>query len=346
MTREQIKYHIERIRSGEDLTEQEMMSFMEMMMQGELEDQYIEDLLLSLKEKGEVVSELVGGAKVLRGYATKLQGLPPTTVDTCGTGGDGLHTFNISTTVALLAAAAGIPIMKHGNRSVSSKAGSADVLEALDIHIDLTPEATVKCLEATNFGFLFAPKYHQGIKNVMAVRKKLKTPTIFNILGPLANPARAQIQLLGVYSQDLIEPMIKTLKALGVERAMVVHGDDGMDEISITGPTHMAELKEGTITMKVITPEEIGLKSGKLEDIQGGEAEENAQIIKSIFDGAEGTSRDVVLANGGAVLYLAGQANSLAEGVQKAKELLDNRAVEQQLKKLQDCTKELRNEVG
>lgn len=315
---------LNKVINGEDLKEELMTNCMEDMMEGKIDDIQMASLLTALKVKGESVIELTAGAKVLRKKALTISNIPVETLDTCGTGGDGLRTFNISTAVAILSAAAGLKVLKHGNRSVSSQCGSADVLEALGVRIDLSPDETAVCLEQTNFGFLFAPLYHNTIKNVMPTRRSLGFRTIFNLLGPLANPARVKYQILGVYDENLTEIMAEVLKEIGVDRALVVHGKEGLDEISVAGPTKVSELKGGYVSSYYIEPEDFDIPVGRIEDIMGGDAEENAEIIKNIFRGACGAARDILLMNAGAALYVGKKAFSINDGINMARRCIDD----------------------
>ncbi|WP_105615614.1 anthranilate phosphoribosyltransferase [Vallitalea okinawensis] len=314
---------LKKVINGDDLNQELMIHCMEKMMEGKIHDNQIASLLTALKMKGESVTELTAGAKVLRKKALTISDIPTDTLDTCGTGGDGSGTFNISTAVALLSAAAGLKVLKHGNRSFSSLCGSADVLEALGVRIDLSPEETAMCLKQTNFGFLLAPLYHKAVKNVMPVRKALGFRTIFNLLGPLVNPGGAKYQLLGVYDENLTEVMAEVLRALGVDRALVVHGKEGLDEISITGSTIISELKEGYISSYEIHPEDFGIPLGRSGDITGGNAKKNGQIIKDIFQGKLGAARDILLMNAGAALYVGEKVSSMSEGIDVARKCID-----------------------
>ncbi|PKM93250.1 MAG: anthranilate phosphoribosyltransferase [Firmicutes bacterium HGW-Firmicutes-1] len=328
-----IQKQIESVIAGNHLTEEEMIGCMTKIMSGEVADTQIASFLTALKYKGEAISEIVGGAKVLREKADVVELQNYYTVDTCGTGGDKLGTFNISTAVAILVAAAGVSVVKHGNRSVSSKCGSADVLEALGIKIDLLPEQVEACVKEINIGFFFAPTFHKAMRFVGKTRKELGFRTIFNILGPLANPANAKAQVLGVFDEALTEPMAEVLKNLGVEKALVVNGKDGLDELSTTSETKITELKEGKITTYMIEPEFFGFERATTEDIKGGDAQENAQIIKALFNGQKGYKRDILLLNAAAALYVGKKAEGLTEGILIAKELIDSGKV---MKKLEE----------
>jgi anthranilate phosphoribosyltransferase len=250
-----------------------------------------------------------------------------------GTGGDGANSFNISTTSALVISAAGIPVAKHGNRAASSKSGAADVLEALGVNIKIAPARSTELLKKINICFLFAQNYHVAMRFVGPIRKELGIRTIFNILGPLANPAGANMELMGVYSADLVEPLARVLANLGVKRALVVYGIDGLDEISMSAPTKVCEVKDGTFTSYEIKPEDFGFKRCSKDDLVGGTPEENAQITRDILDGNRGPKRDAVLMNSGAAIYMAGKADSIAAGIEMAKEIIDSGKAKEQLEK-------------
>lgn len=290
--------------------------------------------LAGLRLKGEQVEEIIGFAQAMRERAVRVPLLDQGLVDTCGTGGDGSNTFNISTAAAIVAASDGVRIAKHGNRAVSSKSGSADVLEALGVAITLTPAAAADCLRATNLCFLFAPLYHQAMKHAAGPRKELAVRTVFNLLGPLTNPAGAKRQLLGVYDATLLPTVAEVLRELGVERALVVAGEDGLDELTVTGSSQVAELRDGQISTYEIVPEQFGLRRHSLEDLRGGDASANAAIIREVFAGKRGAARDIVLLNAGAILYLAGRTISIEAGVIRAAELIDQGDVIRKLEEI------------
>ncbi len=292
--------------------------------------------LASLRLKGEQPEEIIGFAQAMRERAVSLPLPSENLVDTCGTGGDGSDTFNISTAAAIVAASAGVRIAKHGNRAVSSKSGSADVLEALNVPIAMAPDEAASCLRATNLCFLFAPLYHQAMKHAAGVRKELAIRTVFNLLGPLTNPAGAKRQLLGVYDASLLPTVAEVLRELGVERALVVAGSDGLDELTVTGASHVAELRDGEITCYDITPEQFGLRRHPLEELRGGDAYYNATIIREVFAGKMGAPRDIVLLNAGAILYLAGFCVSIEAGVIRAAELIERGAVLEKLEQIRE----------
>lgn len=286
--------------------------------------------LTALGIKGETIEEITGSAEEMRHYATKLEHTMEV-LEIVGTGGDCANSFNISTTAALVISAANVSVAKHGNRAASSKSGAADCLEALGVNIMLTPQQSQKLLEKIGICFLFAPKYHSAMKYVAPIRKELGIRTIFNILGPLTNPASASMQLLGVYEEALIEPMAKVLSNLGVKRGMVVYGQDKLDEISVSAPTSVCEIKDGSFSNYCITPEQFGLKRYHKEDLIGGTPQENAEITKAILKGEKGAKRDAVVLNAAAALYIAGKAETIQEGVKQAEELIDNGKAFQQL---------------
>jgi len=293
-------------------------------MDGKATPAQIGAFLASLRLKGEQVEEIIGFARAMRERATRFPIDLPGLVDTCGTGGDGSNTFNISTASAIVAASDGVRIAKHGNRAVSSKSGSADVLEALGVPVNLSPEDAADCLRVTNLCFLFAPLYHQAMKHAAGPRKELAVRTVFNLLGPLTNPAGASHQLMGVYDVQLLPTVAAVLRELDVKRALVVAGSDGLDELTVTGTSHIAELRDGQIHSYEIDPEQFGLRRHEKDALRGGDAHENAAIIHDVFAGARGAARDIVLLNAGAILYLTDRVCSIGEGVIRAAELIDD----------------------
>lgn len=318
-----IKEVIDKLLSQEDLTREEAAQSFNEIMSGDATEAQIAAFLLGLGIKGETAEEIAECARIMREKCNALE--PETDVlEIVGTGGDRVGTFNISTASAIVCAAAGVPVAKHGNRSVSSKAGASDVLESLGVKIDLDKEQNEKVLKDTNICFMFAPVYHQSMRYVAPVRQQLGIPTIFNILGPLANPANATVQLLGVYSNDLILPMANALKDLGVKRGLVVNGSDGLDEITLTGITNAALISEDGIEEVTINPNDYNLEICKIEELIGGDADENAQIIRDIFNGKEGPMKDSVLLNSGAGMYLYGKVDSIEEGIELAREVIDS----------------------
>jgi anthranilate phosphoribosyltransferase len=304
-------------------------------MGGEVTPVMIAAIITGLRVKKETIGEIAGAATVMRELSTKVDMADDDRlVDTCGTGGDGAHTFNISTASAFVAAAAGAKIAKHGGRSVSSQSGSADVLEALGVNINLTPEQTVRCIDEVGFGFMFAPNYHSAMKHAAPVRKELGIRTLFNILGPLTNPAGAKQQLMGVFHPDLVGIQARVLQRLGSKRVMVVHGDDGLDEITITGNTQVAELKDGEVREYTIHPEQFGLSIATLEDINATSVQASRDMILDVFDNRPGPALDIVLLNAGATIYLAGLVDTLESGVGKAAEVIASGAARDKLAQL------------
>lgn len=325
---------LKEIMQGIDLSETEMKSYMNEMMEGNISEIEMAAFLTALEIKRPSTNEIAGGAKSLREKALPINIELEGTLDTCGTGGDGIGTYNISTAVAIVAAAAGVPVVKHGNRSVSSKCGCADVLEACGVNISLTPEQVKICIEKIGVGFLFAPTFHGAMRHVGPVRKELGFRTIFNVLGPLANPANAKYQLIGVFESGLTETFAHVLKALGLKRGLVVHGSDGLDEITITGETRVTELNEDTIKTYTIKPEEFGLKTCEISEIIGGDREENASILIEVLKGKKGGKKDILLLNAGAALYVSGKVKSIKEGVIKAREIIDTGLAYKKLEEL------------
>lgn len=312
---------------------------------GSATDAQIAALLVALHMKGETVAEIVGCAEAIRAAADSLpiheSATPAVTgtgrdalVDTCGTGGDACGTFNISTATAFVVAGTGVRVAKHGNRGLSSRCGSADVMEALGVKITLPTAVLATCLEEVGMVFLFAPAMHSAMKYVQPARRELRMRTIFNLLGPLTNPARASAQVVGVYSLDLVEKLAEALSMLGLHRALVVHGLDGLDEVTITGPTRIAEVREGNVRSYEVTPEEFGMKRARLEDISGGSAETNAAIIRDILAGTESPRRNVVLLNAAAVLVAAGKADHLGDALPLAGQSIDSGAAAAKLEAL------------
>lgn len=314
---------LKNISQGAVLTDKEMESVMRQIMQGVADDGQIASLLTGLAERGESVSEITGAARVLREMAAAISA-PDDALDCCGTGGDGVGTYNISTAVALVSAACNVPVAKHGNRAASSKSGAADVLEALGVNLDLTKEQLETALQKFNFCFLMAPHHHQAMKHVSKVRKSLGFRTIFNLLGPLANPAGTQYQLMGVFDKKWVRPIAQVLNNLGTKAAWVVHGQDGLDEITTTTATDIAILKNGTITEKTITPADFGLIISNPNDLIGGDALENASALRALLEGKKNAYRDIVLANVSAVLNIHDKAETLIDGVALAAEKIDN----------------------
>lgn len=317
------------------MTEEEMIAEMQRIMSGAASEEEIEKLLVTLADRGESVEEITGAARVMREKASRINA-PEDAVDCCGTGGDQSGTYNISTAVAIVAASCGVPIAKHGNRASSSKSGAADVLEALGVNLDAPQELLEDALKQFNFAFLMAPKHHQAMKYVVPVRKKLGRRTIFNLLGPLANPAGTQYQLLGVFDHKWVVPMAETLAKLGTKRAWVVHGSDGLDEITTTGPTYIAELESGSVTEKTLSPDDFGLSVSDPKDLLGGEAKENAAALQALLEGQSSAYRDIVLANTAAVLMIHGDSDNLKDAVQIAAKSIDDGLALQTLQNYRD----------
>lgn len=320
----------EAVAAKQDLTQDQAAAALAVIMAGEASDSQISALLLGLRDKGETVEELAGLAETMRSLATEVRPQRHDLLDTCGTGG-GRRTFNISTTAALIAAAAGCAVAKHGNRTSTGLSGSADVLEALGAKFELSAEDEATLIDEIGFGFMFAPAHHAATRYVVPVRKALGVPTIFNLLGPLTNPAGASRQLIGVPQPASIELVAGALVRLGTEHALVVSSEDGLDEISTSGPTHVAEIREDQIERYVLTPEQFGIEPGSDEEISGGGPEINAQIIGEIFSGAGGARRDIAALNAGAAIYVAGRADSIADGLELALEAIDSGAAAQTL---------------
>lgn len=319
-----VQHAIEQLITGQSLSYADAKALFDEIMQGNMSEIELTALLISLKIKGEVSDEIAGAAASMRENAVAFTTSSTQLADSCGTGGDGSNTINISTTAAIVAAAAGINMVKHGNRSVSSNSGSADLLKALGINIDMSPEQAAKCLEQTNFTFLFAPHYHSGVRHAMGVRTALKTRTIFNILGPLANPAAPDVQLLGVYNEVLCMPMAQTLKTLGTKRAMIVHGS-GTDEIALHGPTTVVELNNGELTQYSLNPSDFDLANYSLEQLAGEGPQYNANASLAILQG-KGTDAHnaAIVVNVAALLYLTGKAETLKEGAKQVQTLLSS----------------------
>lgn len=332
-----IKEAINILVGGMDLSEDEMVSVMNEIMEGKATDAQVGAFLAALRCKGESVSEITGAARVMREKATRIKA-PEGTLDTCGTGGDMAGTFNISTMTALVVAASGVPVAKHGNRSVSSKSGSADVLEALGVKIDLEPAKVEACLDETGFGFLFAPLFHPAMKFAIGPRRELAIRTIFNILGPITNPAGASRQVLGVFSAKLTETLCRVLGNLGAEDVMVVHGEDGLDEITITDGTKVSRFVKGAVENSIIAPEDFGLQPAKLEALAGGDAQANAGITHDVFKGEKGPRRDVVVMNAAAALLVAGKAETLRQGAEIAALTIDNGMASNKLEQVKKFT--------
>jgi anthranilate phosphoribosyltransferase len=318
----------------EDLTREQAQGAMEQVLAGEATPAQIAAFAVALRMKGEIPAEVAGMAEAMRKRVAPIRTRRSPLIDTCGTGGDSAGTFNISTTVAIVTASCGVAVAKHGNRAVSSRTGSADVLESLGVRIDLTPENAARSLDLLGITFLFAPNYHTALRHAANARREIGVRTVFNVLGPLTNPAGATRQLLGVFADTLVRPVAEVLKQLGSERAWVVHGRDGLDELTVFDKTHVAELADGRIREFEVDPAEFGLAATDRSDIAGGDAAVNAAKIKSVLSGHPGAARDIVILNTGAALVAAGVAGHLAEGVTKARQALESGAAERKLAEL------------
>jgi len=316
-----------------NLSGDEMRDVMRLIMTGQATPAQIGGFLVGLRLKGESVEEIAAAAGVMRELATHVDVTGPHLVDTCGTGGDGANTFNISTASAFVVAAAGGKVAKHGNRSVSSKSGSADVLEAAGVNLELTPEQVARCVNEVGVGFMFAPKHHGAMKHAIGPRREMGVRTIFNLLGPLTNPANAPNQVLGVFSDQWVEPLAEVLQRLGSEHVLVVHAEDGMDEISIGAPTHVAELKEGRVRAFSVQPEQFGLKRGDMSKLAVTSPAGSLEMIESVLNNEPGPARDIVAFNAGAAVYVAGLAPDLGAGIKTAQAVIASGAAK---KKLQD----------
>jgi len=324
---------LERLLAREDLSAEETEALFGRLMDGELSPVQKTSLLVALRMKGEAPAEIAGAARAMRRRVVAIPHGQDQAVDTCGTGGDGGGTFNISTAAAFVAAAAGIPIAKHGNRSVSSRCGSADVLAALGVPLEVSPEAAGQALDAVGIAFLFAPNLHPAMREVMPVRKELGVRTVFNVLGPLTNPAGARRQVMGVYHEDLVECIARVQVELGAEHALIVHGQ-GLDELSTTGPSRVAEVRDGQVRIFSVQPEDFGLSRAKPEDLRGGDPEVNARQMTAVFSGQPGPLAEITALNAGAAIYVGGAAPSLAEGVARAQEVLASGAAAAKLEAL------------
>lgn len=329
-----IKEVLAKLLDRQALTEAEAEAVMLEIMDGLVTPAQVAAYLTALRMKGETVEEITGSARALRSRATRIRINDPIVVDTCGTGGDGLASFNVSTTVAFVVAGAGITVAKHGNRAVSSRAGSADVLTSLGVRIDLPPERVEACANEVGIGFLFAPLFHPAMKHVAELRRELGVRTIFNLLGPLTNPAGASIQVLGVYDETLTELMAKVLMKLGARHCYVVHGLDGLDEITLTDRTRVSEGRAGRITGYFVEPRDFGFERVRLKDLAGGDAEENARITRDILSGREGPRQQLVLLNAAPALVACGKASTLQEGVNVAHKVIQSGAAMEKLERL------------
>ena len=335
------KDYLNQIISGKDLSDNQMTDVMTEIMTGKLSSSQIAGFMIGMRIKGEAIEEIASAAKVMRDHSNSVTlNNRKHLIDTCGTGGDSLQTFNVSTVSALIAAAAGARVAKHGGRSVSSKCGSADVLEKIGVNVNLTHDQMTKLVDKIGIGFMFAPNYHPAMKYVAPVRKDLGVRTFFNILGPLTNPANAPSQIVGVYDLSLCSIFVKVLNILGSNHVMSVSGRDGMDEISITGPTFVAELKNGHIAEYTIKPEDFNISRGSIEDIKVDSVEQSEYMIKTILDGRHSTARNIAALNAGAAIYISGLTKDIGSGVNKAIEVIDNGSAMNKLNELIKNSKE------
>ena len=333
-----IREAIEKLVNRVDLSEAETIDVMNQIMTGEATPLQVAAFLTALRMKGESVEEITGAARVMREKAHRVDVGSKTVLDTCGTGGDQKGTFNISTTTAFVLAGAGVIVAKHGNRSVSSQSGSADVLSALGVKVDAPKERVEQCIAKIGIGFLFAPLLHEAMKYAVQPRRDIGIRTIFNILGPLTNPAMASHQLIGIYSGELVGMIAHVLRNLGSMCAMVVHGLEGLDEISLCGPTKIAELRHGEVKEYTVEPEQFGLQRCRLEELRGGSPDQSAVIVRGVLEGKAGPARDVVLLNGGAALYVSGRATTIQDGIRTAAESIDSGKARQKLQQLVEMT--------
>jgi anthranilate phosphoribosyltransferase len=324
---------IAHLAAGNSLSVEQSERAFDIMMADEATPAQMGGLLMALRVRGETVDEITGGAKAMRARAVPIDA-PEGAIDTCGTGGDAKGTFNVSTGAAIVAAACGVPVAKHGNRALSSKSGSADVLTALGVNIEADMALVREALWQAGIGFLMAPRHHGAMRYVAPTRVELGTRTIFNLLGPLSNPAGAKLQLIGVFDAIWMEPMAEVLRNLGSERVWVVHGRDGMDELTTTGPSEVVELRGGELRRFEVSPEEAGLARATLDDIRGGDGAENARVMTAMLDGAPGPVRDIVLLNAAGALIVAGRAETLRDGVAKATQAIDSGAARATLEQL------------
>jgi anthranilate phosphoribosyltransferase len=330
---DEFKALIGKVATGAALTREEAASAFDVMMSGEATPSQMGGLLMGLRVRGETVDEITGAVATMRAKMLKVEA-PPDAIDVVGTGGDASGSYNISTCAAFIVAGAGVPVAKHGNRALSSRAGAADVLSALGVRIDLAPDAISRCIAEAGIGFMFAPAHHPAMKHVGPTRVELATRTIFNLLGPLSNPAGVKRQMVGVFSRQWCEPLATVLKNLGSERVYVVHGSDGLDEITTAGPTTVAALENGTVKTFEIAPEEVGLPKAKPETLKGGDAGANATALSAVLKGTKGPFRDVAVFNAAAALVVAGRAKTLKDGVAVAKKSLDSGEAEGRLDRL------------
>ncbi len=331
------KTYLNTIASGKNLGEEEARDAFGIMMSGEASPAQIGGFLMGLRVRGEKLPEIVGAVSAMREKMLPVEA-PDDAIDIVGTGGDAIGTYNISTCAAIVTAACGVPVAKHGNRAITSKSGAADALVALGVNIEITPETISRCINEAGVGFMFAPAHHSAMRHVGPARAELGTRTIFNLLGPLSNPAGVKKQLIGIFKQSWLEPLAYALQALGSTDIWLVHGADGMDELTTTGPSYVTALKEGKIKSFVVTPDDAGLAKASIEDIRGGDAQENAAALTAVLDGAKNPYRDIVLLNSAAGLVVAGKAGDLREGVKMAAEAIDSGEARARLDKLVDVS--------
>lgn len=333
-----IKEAIAKLVKGIDLSQAEIESSMEEIMTGQALPTQIASFLTAMRMKGETIEEIAGAASIMRKHATKIKTKHARLLDTCGTGGDEAHTFNVSTISAFVVAGAGIPVAKHGNRCVSSKCGSADLLKALGVNIDIEPEKISNCIDDIGIGFLFAPLLHKAMQYAIGPRREIGIRTIFNILGPMTNPAGATHQLLGVYDGELVEPIAKALGKLGSKHALVVHGTDGLDEVTTTDETQVSELKDGKVKSFRISPTDFGIKRANAGDLKGGDCDYNIKITTDILNGKEGPQYDIVILNAGCAIYAADTAEDIGEGIKLARKSLASKSALKKLEQLKEFT--------
>ena len=335
---------IAKVIEHQDLNKDEMHSVMKTIMTGEATQAQIGGFLVGLRMKGESVDEITAAAEVMRSLATKVEVNSNNLVDTCGTGGDGAKTFNISTTSAFVAAAAGASVAKHGNRSVSSKSGSADVLEAAGVNLNLTAAQVGRCIDEVGVGFMFAPSHHSAMKHAIGPRREMAVRTIFNVLGPLTNPAGAANQVLGVFDEALVEPLANVLANLGSKHVLVVHADDGLDEISIGSSTLVAELNNGKVSSYRISPQDFAMESAEVSTLSVDSVDQSLKIMQDVLDGVAGPAADIVLLNAGAAIYVAGKADSLAAGIESARQAITSGKARSKLDELVAITTKMSSE--
>ncbi len=329
-----IRAAIKKLVEGQDLTKTEAVSVMDEIMTGEASDAQIACFLTALRLKGETVEEITGLAMVMRQKAIRVECQAKSVVDTCGTGGDARGTFNISTISALVASGAGVSVAKHGNRSVSSQCGSADLLKELGVQLEVPPHVVARCIDEIGIGFLYAPTLHKAMKHAIGPRREMGIRTVFNILGPLTNPAQATAQVLGVYAAELTQPIAQVLQSLGCRRAYVIHGEDGLDEITTTSRTRVSELKDGEILNYYLQPQDFGIAIAELNQLRGGDPKENMRLALDILKGERGPRRDIVLLNAAAAIAVAGRASDIEGGLELAAESLDSGTAFEKLERL------------